>query len=306
MNPYMKEKLTEGLRELPEVFSRMEEGEKKMHIMRMSLVGIIGAPLPPNTTAEIEYVPIDRLFVDHRYQANLSPARVRRIQEAYNPIAAGLLLVGARDNGMFAVIDGQHRLEAMKNLGATHALCVVVFGLSLPQEAFLFKACNTNRKRPKAIDVFRARLVGCDPVALEIKGIVESFGYRIGFTDKKPSRRGLVCVGALDTIYSRRGADGLRKALAVVFEAWPDNTLANQAIVIDGVNRFLTHYEDEISIEQLTGRLSKYDPAILLREARALTEVLGGQGPSNFARSILKYWNHGRRQENRLDNRFGN
>lgn len=37
-----------------------------------------------------------------------------------------------------------------------------------------------------------------------------------------------------------------------------------------------------------------------------LTEVLGGQGPSNFARSILKYWNHGRRQENRLDNRFGN
>jgi len=84
----------------------MEEGEKKMHIMRMSLVGIIGAPLPPNTTAEIEYVPIDRLFVDHRYQANLSPARVRRIQEAYNPIAAGLLLVGARDNGMFAVIDG--------------------------------------------------------------------------------------------------------------------------------------------------------------------------------------------------------
>lgn len=275
---------------------------KKRGVESMNIVGV---PLPENAAAKIERVPIDKLFIDRRYQAKLSPSRVKRLQENYSPVAAGLLLVSARNNGMFAVIDGQHRLRAMQNLGATHALCVVVVGLSSAEEADLFIKCNTNRKRPKAIDVFRARLEANDPVALEIKEVVESFGYRIGFADKKPSKRGLVCVGALDMIYSRRGVDGLRKALAVVFEAWPDSALANQAIVIDGVNRFLAHYETEISIQQLIERLSKHEPAILLREARALTEVLGGQGPSNFARSILKYWNYGRRQENRLGDRFG-
>src|SRR3954469_10815955 len=83
-----------------------------------------------------EVLPLDKLAVDEDYQRPLTTF-VSKIQKNYDPALVQTFIVSERavDPVWYAVIDGQTRMTAMRNLELEFAPCVVYVGLTQDQEA---------------------------------------------------------------------------------------------------------------------------------------------------------------------------
>lgn len=90
----------------------------------------------------IEWVNIAAIIVDTRYQRALQAYKVRRIAGNFDAEAVGVLLVSKREGGEYVILDGQHRLAALRMVDRTHALCQVFSGLTLAREAQIYVQCN--------------------------------------------------------------------------------------------------------------------------------------------------------------------
>lgn len=164
----------------------------------------------------IEQVEITGLKVDLRYQRQLSVARVKRMVDEWDDLAAGVIVVSRRsagDHGHLVLLDGQHRVEAARKLGRTHMIAVVYDGLTLREEARMFTLINAARSPVSAITRFKARLVYGDAKAAKIHGIVNDAGGRIDSGHIK-------CVSALELVFDRQGPTVLKRALEILHEAY--------------------------------------------------------------------------------------
>ena len=94
---------------------------------------------------EIVYQPIalDELNLDH-YQRRTRYGKVKSIIKDFNPFLLGVILVSYRD-GKYNVVDGGHRVAALRQMGAKTVMCQMVYGLTYEQEASLFLDFNCNR-----------------------------------------------------------------------------------------------------------------------------------------------------------------
>ena len=64
----------------------------------------------------IECVPLERI-VTEQYQRILNMKNVAGIVKNFDPAKLGVLVVSHRTDGTYAVLDGQHRLTALRRLG---------------------------------------------------------------------------------------------------------------------------------------------------------------------------------------------
>lgn len=93
--------------------------------------------------------------VDHSYQRTLRKT-YKKIRDQFDPLLVGVVTLSKRPNNTMWVIDGQHRLQAMKELGITNAKALVYTGLTLEEEAKIFSLQNLNRIKVAQIDLFNA------------------------------------------------------------------------------------------------------------------------------------------------------
>src|SRR5690606_25145225 len=129
---------------------------------------------------EVRRVPLNLLTVDLRVQRALDRRKVNRIAAELNPDAIGMICVSKRPDGTYVIIDGQHRVEALKITGAanTTVLCEVFNDLTLADEAAMFRWRN-NTTQPHYIDRFRVRLVEGDGDVRAIVDILHKYGWRL-------------------------------------------------------------------------------------------------------------------------------
>lgn len=114
------------------------------------------------------YVPIDSLEIDLRYQRDpqLSKAKIKHLVDNWNPYKMdSLRVVPHPETHTFSVVDGGHRLEALKIMGAAGVECEVLLGLSdnpderLKQEAFIFSTQNKQKNILYPIQTHNANLI---------------------------------------------------------------------------------------------------------------------------------------------------
>lgn len=260
---------------------------------------------PTHTAAGDVYLtalPMSSLVVDHRYQRLVNPNKVRQIIETFQPGAIGALDVSARQNSMYAVIDGQHRLEVLREVCPNDLVnCVVHTNLSAADEAELFHISNMRRSNPGPADRFRARLFYQEPVAVAIAGIVQVAGLQLDLSAKSSSTnpRTVGAVAAMERVYLMGGGTLLARCLDVLHRIWPDEHLALTGEVLQGMGVVLKTYGDALTLERITNALALVPVRKLLMEAAGHRALLGGAGHTNIARAIVKHYNHGLR--NRLD-----
>lgn len=260
---------------------------------------------PTHTAAGSVYLTqlsVSSLTVDHRYQRLVNPHKVKQMVANYQPGAIGALDVSVRVNGTYAVIDGQHRLEVLREV-APHDLvnCVVHTNLSPSDEAELFHISNARRDKPSATDRFRARLFYQDPRAVEIARIVEAAGLVIDLTtnaNDSASPRSVNAVGALEKVYQYGGDSILSRTLTLLHGIWPEDRAALSGDMLHGLGMVLNTYGDAINTTRLVGLLSVIPIRKLMMEAAGHRALLGGAPSTNLARAIVKHYNHGLR--NRL------
>lgn len=233
---------------------------------------------------------LEELFVDESYQRPLSRF-VKRIVDQFDPALIGTLVVsnrGGRRKAKFAVIDGQTRLAALRQIGQSLGPCLVYEGLDRRGEAKLFARFQSERKNISAVERFRAALMAEEPRAQAINQLVHEWGFVISARGRSNTGNAIVAVKALEDIHQIHGPEVVAMVLEVIVRAWEhqaDGSNTNE--MLRGVAYFLTHTAN-VDEDRLIDRLSNVEPAVLTTRAAQLRQGRGhgGKSPSYMAEAI--------------------
>ncbi len=259
----------------------------------------------PSTTEWIPLADLDRdpavntRPVDHGW--------VTQRVAVFDPNALGTLSVSVRTDGTTIILDGQNRAELCRRAGwgDQRVLCRIYTGLTLQQEAGLFRALNDNR-RVRTIYKFLARVTEGELGAVAINTVVQQLGWKIS-DQAGPTH--ITAVVSLERIYvgDRRQNKGVPDlgavvtTLNVVTEAWGHRSEAVNGQVLIGVGQVIGRYGEAIAVPELVKRLSTYPggPTGLLGDARGLQRYQGGSVANSISDVIVKRYNE-RRRTNKL------
>jgi len=219
----------------------------------------------------------DRLAVDHRFERPLNVRKVRQIANSFDPDAIGVLYVSKREDGSVVILDGQHRWRAILEMGwgDQRVPCHQYEGLSLQDEARLFRLYNELRTRPRPFDLFSSALVEGEPRALAIRDIVAKHGLVV---DTGPGVNHVACVGALGKIHDYAGGDALDGCLTIAQRAWGSESTSFNGEVLTAIAAVLVRHGSRVDTTRLVRVLHKHKPVEMLAHARTMKAELGKIG----------------------------
>jgi len=246
-------------------------------------------------STDVRLLPVGRLKVDKSYQRQLDDGWVDRLADNWKPELAGVLLVSSRDNGEMVVLDGQHRLAAVRALLAQREdvseslWAEVYFNLSVEDEAAIFMGRNS-QKPMHIIDRFRARVVAGEPTAVRINDTLKRYGSTWDYN----SAKGYACVGVLEKV---DGSGVLDSTVRIIEEAWPNGSFASykrKRQIVEGLGIFVLATKgrygvtDDTAIERLGQRVNV---KALLETARNDSLVTGVNQAVIVARKLRDAYN---------------
>jgi len=198
-------------------------------------------------------VALGQMVTSNKTQRELKPARVNELLANFDLDVFGQPVLNWR-SGKFFIIDGQHRVEALKLwLGAGWEIqkieSRVYQGLSEAEEAEMFDRLN-NVLIVSSFDKFRIRVTAGREAESAIDKIVKSEKLLIS-RDKIPGAIG--AVGTLVRVFTRADGDVLARTLRIIRDAYGDAGF--EAKVIDGIGHLCQRYngalEESVVIEKL-------------------------------------------------------
>lgn len=223
------------------------------------------------------------------YQRATSDAQVAKIVRDFDESKLGALTVSLRD-GKYHIVDGLHRSKALKTLGYTHALCVVLTCLTYEQEADFFRKQNQNKRGIVTFDDFRAGLEANDEMCVRVNAIVKDNDFEIG-------RGGffkIAAIQALFTIVRDYGYDTLDDTLCLIASTWSGIPKASQCESLLGVAEFVHRYGMVDFAERLKDKFSvvyyDYTEAMRVRGSIGTATSRG-----KFCRVLVEHYNKGLR-----------
>lgn len=243
----------------------------------------------------IKEIPAQQIKVDPRVQRALIPTRVKALADKLDLDALGILLVSRRAKGDYYVLDGQHRLEALKHhdLGEWEVTCNVYDGLSLAQEAEFFRRHNDTRAITPYDDFEKGLLAG-DEECLDINRILGKNGFKMA-----SSGRDGVISAVVKTREIYRWDDGkiLDATLSILVGAWGHRAASVEKPILGGVAKVLRIYGPELDRSKLIQKLAKNTGGAsgVLGKARALRDIYAESVESLVAKVVVGIYNQGRR-----------
>lgn len=259
---------------------------------------MVASPQPVNP---VTWIGVDKLVLDPVINTRpMTPARVAVLARDFDPDLVGVIHVSPRDKGTYAIIDGQHRVQAVRDaLGTDQVVpCWIHKGIRTAKQAALFVGLNNSAKVPPLFQ-FMGRVNANQPVAVAISQIIEDAGLKLDANARDGTIR---CVASLERVYLGAGdpvagARALRIALRVVTEAWGRTTSAVSGSVVEGVGLMILRYGDQVEVDTLISKLAgnKGGALALLGQARALKDWRGGTVSRAVAGSVVSIYNRGRR-----------
>ena len=256
-----------------------------------------------NEPASTMFIPLRDLFVDPVVQRSLNQGWASQIAKEFDPDHMGVVTVSERADGRYAVIDGQHRIAAVRQLfddDTQKIECKVHRGMTTEEEAAMFVGLN-NFKRPSAIQLFLKNVIAGDPEAVEINDIVRRHGFKV---NGAATDGNITCVGALHSIYHGFGGDKaepnpslLLQTMIVVRNSWGLAKDGANGSVVEGVALLIAARAKVLDFADLSHRLSTFPggPSGLLGRARGVAAVAGGRLTFAVADVIVDVYNKGRR-----------
>jgi hypothetical protein len=224
-----------------------------------------------------------------------------KIAEAFDPDLFGIITVTMPNKkGLHHVVDGQHRVEAVKLLfGDDEKVpCNVLQAEDPARAAQLFDKINSRRRKPQRIDMFRVRVTAGEPTEVAIDKLVRALGFKIDWAKREGN---IAAVEALTSVYNKHGGDVLRAALNLIRSTWGMNPDAVVAPIIRGYGAFIAEHGLDTKWDRLVDRVSKkFMPAHLVNTAKALREAKQCLIEDAIKEVIFNAYNHGLRGNGRI------
>jgi hypothetical protein len=202
------------------------------------------------------------------------------IVENYFPRAFGRVTVVEIGEDKYAIVDGQNRTEAARELGFTHVPCIVHRNLTLKQRAYLFWHLNTQSKTLRPVQKFHAAVASGDSTALKIKKLLDEF--EITVIEGSTSKSSLSAITTVIYVYNTGGEAHLRRTLSIITKAWPDERKRFQNSIIGGISQFLKLDKEQTNDDKLSARLATYSVSDVNKQGSDLHQGVGHGGHSHI------------------------
>lgn len=211
-------------------------------------------------------------------QRELVPNRVNALVAKFDPEQLGLPTANLRD-GYWWIIDGQHRVEALKVwLGdgweEQHVLVSAYEGLTEAEEADTFLKVN-DAMAVNAFSKFRIGVKAKRPDETGVTKIVTNLGLRI--TRDKNDDNGIMAAGSLLRIYRDLGPTVLARTLAIMHGAYGRSGL--DAIPLRGMALVVARYDEAVLDDLVVERLSSAAGGVgaVMNKAERMRKETGNQ-----------------------------
>jgi hypothetical protein len=223
------------------------------------------------------------LQVSPAYQRNLIESKAVSMASAWSWFACGTIIVGKR-NGVFWVIDGQHRVAAAKRRSDIKTLpCLVFESASIAQEAQGFLDANTGRRPVFSTDKYRAALAADDAIAVKFNGICSRLGIRVSATANKA--RDLKCI-AWALTRTKEDATMLETVLDAAIDVSGSVPLHEK--VVGSLWHIHKNAEVDLTDPRLRTRLKKIGALGIMKAADRAVEYHEKRGQRIWAKGVMK------------------
>lgn len=199
---------------------------------------------------------ITDLNTDMSYQSPVKEAQVKKIVKHFDPQKLHTIVVNKRENGQFYIIDGQHRVQALKELGIPVVDATVHEGLSHAKEAEMYYGIN-DRPAKSPNSKGKSKLQFNDLEALEIEEAVTSAGLKIDYDKNLRTNGYITAYAALQSIHKQYGKDFLEVLLLTIRRAFGTESRCYQAFILRGFANFIGKYGRQIDFNHLINRLNE-------------------------------------------------
>jgi len=220
---------------------------------------------------QVVWLDLGLLTIDRRYQRELTETgftHINQIVRTWNWNCYQPIVVTENADGAYAVIDGQHRVEAAKKHPLIDSLpCYIIDAPDVATQARVFVAVNTNRKGLTSQQKFWASHAAGDPAAVALVDICEAAGVTIlrrapASTDISRSIIGpMVC----QRLVAKLGREPVREAITLLVETHAGTPGAFRTAVIAALARIAA--TKPYSRNRLRKVLAAVDLPVLLAEA---------------------------------------
>jgi hypothetical protein len=246
--------------------------------------------------AEFKSLRAGQLFGDDSYQRNPADRlhALKKIASDFMPAMVGVLVVSERSDGKYAILDGWGRYYVITELleGTTlfrTFMCQVYRGLTIAEEALLFRFLNQRRVAIPSHTDWKARVKGGDPLAIVIDAELKKWGYKVG-----GGKNGIGSVIAVEGVWALGTLD---RTLAALRACWSDYKV--EGTVFSGLGIFFLtgrSIETESKGRGLYDFLRVTPPSII---AAKMKERFGSVktvlAPFRYATIIGEGYNHGKK-----------
>jgi hypothetical protein len=229
-------------------------------------------------------VKISDLTIDYTYQRQPIMKKVNKIAKSFDPDILGVIICSMREDGSIAVIDGSHRVHAlrMKGLNDSTVNALVYFSLTIQEEAKIFAMLNQEHTKPNTTDIFKAGIVSGDEETIAINKILNSLGLIIGVG---PGDNKVRAISTIRRVYRNAGEKVLRDTLYTIKSAYGDSSSTMRDVLISAVAIVYNRYGAKVEVSRMITTLQKFgNPNTLIANAKSI-----GVNASSVTASALPF-----------------
>lgn len=242
-------------------------------------------------------VRLSDLTTNPRVNRPLNPARVDKLVKRWDDNLFAMPVVAELD-GKLVIVDGQHRIQAMREQRVDDPRIQVFchYDLSEAEAARLFVYLNENLP-VRHFDKFEKLVFSGEPTANAINAKLLSNGLKLAQGQGKGS---IQCVTALQRAYGLdKLGEHLESALKVIIEAWGRDAANFQAGLVEGLAILIKNHGATLDRKRLVRVLTGHaqGPHGVIGKARTHRADEGGHLAGNVAEVVLKLYDKGLRKK---------
>jgi len=240
---------------------------------------------------QVQRIALSEIFADPLVQRGIKKKHIAKILGAkmkngdykdFVEEAVRNIVVSRRERRLipYSVLDGNHRVEMCRILGFTHIWAEIHEGLTIAQEAKLFKLLNGVSLVSVAYK-FKNALTSGDDMETMVNTIVNQAGCKLKIEPTDKHHNLIKNIGVLMNAANSDGYNHLRIVMRVLVASFPNEI----GILQDGAKngRFLAGFcgavlagtKKDLSIDHMIDRLLGYDAGELLSYGRFIAKGNG-------------------------------